>query len=201
MKCPKCKSSNTRYRENRKNYICDDCDFVFIKDIEAPKRVFVSYGHDEYTAFAHRLADVLSDSGYEVFIDRDGIRYGEQWENNLEDGLKRIGEDPENGFFLLLMTPYSVRRPNGYCLNEIAYALDIKLKIIPIMLKKVTPPLSIYRLQYYDLPIGHDEIDNVMEVNINKIVNLLEGKVPLDDTGFYRTLENELNPIAVSYTH
>ena len=195
MKCPKCKSSNTRYRENRQNYICDDCDYVFVKDTQTPKRVFVSYGHDEYTPFAHRLADILSDSGYEVFIDRDGIHEGEQWENNLEDGLKRTGENPDNGFFLLLMTPYSVRRPNGYCLNEIAYALDIKLKIIPIMLKKVTPPLSIYRLQYYDLPIGCDEIDNIMEININKIINLLEGKVALDDTGFFRTLENELDPI------
>jgi hypothetical protein len=195
MKCPKCSSTNIRYRENRKNYICDECDFVFVADAQIPKRVFVSYGHDEYTTFAHKLADILTDSGYEVFIDRDGIHNGEQWENNLEEGLKWTGENIGNGLFLLLMTPYSVRRPDGYCLNEIAYALDIKLKIYPVMLKKVTPPLSIYRLQYYDLPIEGNEPDSIMEVNISKIISLLEGKVSLDNTGFIRALERHFEPI------
>ena len=195
MKCPKCNSANIRYRENRKNYICDDCDFVFTQSTQDRKRIFVSYGHDEYTTFAYRLADALKHSGYDVFIDRDGIRNGEQWENNLEEGLKWTGANADNGIFLLLMTPYSVRRPDGYCLNEIAYAIDIKLKILPIMLKKVTPPLSIYRLQYYDLQIEYDNIDDIIDMNINKIVNLLEGKISLDDTGYFRTLEKNLDPI------
>ena len=131
MKCPKCGSANTRYRENRQNYICDDCDFVFVDNCTPAQRVFISYGHDGYSKFALKLADALKESGYEIFIDIEGIRNGEQWEINLENGLNWTNEKGRNGLFLLLMTPHSVRRPDGFCLNEIAYAIDIKLKIIP----------------------------------------------------------------------
>lgn len=136
MKCPNCNSENVRYREARQNYICDDCDYVFVEETSSSQRIFISYGHDEYTTFAHKLADSLKDSGFEIFIDRDGIHHGEKWEQYLEDGLNWTNGGKGDGLFLLLMTPYSVRRPDGYCLNEIAYAIDIKLKIIPVMLKQ-----------------------------------------------------------------
>ena len=114
-------------------------------------RIFISYGHDEFSEFAESLAGFLRENGYEVFIDIEGIHTGQEWENNLEDGLKWVKADGKDGIFILLMTPYSVRRPDGYCLNEMLYALDLGLKMVPIMLKTVTPPLSIYRIQYLDL--------------------------------------------------
>lgn len=195
MKCPNCHSENIRYRENRNNYICDDCDYVFIEEMNNPQRIFISYGHDEYTGFAHKLADVLTDSGYEVFIDRDGINYGEQWEINLEDGLNWTNGGTCRGLFLLIMTPYSVRRPDGYCLNELAYAIDINLTIIPIMLKKVTPPLSIYRLQYFNLPTDLTEGNAIIQNRINKIVELLKDPNSIDTTGIFLKLEKNLKPI------
>lgn len=195
MKCPNCNSENVRYRVARQNYICDDCDYVFVEDFNSPQRIFISYGHDEYTEFAYKLTDSLKDSGFEVFIDRDGIRKGEQWEVNLEDGLKWTIGGQGNGLFLLLMTPYSVRRPDGYCLNEIAYAIDINLKIIPVMLKQVTPPLSIYRLQYYNLPIESTENEQLIKGSIEKIINVIKGTEPLDISGNFKTLETSLEPI------
>lgn len=114
-------------------------------------RIFISYGHDEYSEFALSLVDFLKENGYDVFIDKEGIQMGREWEIKLEEGLLWTKGDGENGIFILLMTPYSVRRPDGYCLNEMLYALDLGLKMIPVMLKTVTPPLSIYRLQYLDL--------------------------------------------------
>lgn len=197
MNCPKCNSENTRFREVRKNYICDDCDHVFTAEQPGKKTcVFISYGHgDGYAQFAYNLADTLMDNGYDVFIDRDGIRCGEQWEINLEDGLIKTSEG--KGVFLLLMTQHSVRRPNGYCLNEIAYAIDINLKIIPVMLEQVTPPLSIYRLQHYDL-LMDPENDTQAKNHINKIIQIIENSDLIDTVGNYKSLERLLNPIDFS---
>ena len=159
------------------------------------QRIFISYGHDEYSIFASKLAESLKSFGYDVFIDTEGIRQGEQWEINIEDGLKWTSEGNEKGIFLLMMTPYSVRRPDGYCLNEIAYALDIELKIVPVMLKQVTPPLSIYRLQYFDLPVNVSASDCEIDNYIEKIVDILKQPELLDVTGNFKKLESSLNPI------
>lgn len=197
MKCPQCNSENTRYREARNNHICDNCDHVFsVEQSAKPTRVFISYGHgDEYAQFAYNLADTLMDNGYDVFIDRDGIRCGEQWEINLEDGLIWTSEGDGEGIFLLLMTPYSVRRPNGYCLNEIAYAIDINLKIIPVMLKQVTPPLSIYRLQYLNLVVNTNTGEQINDENITKIIHVLNNPDRLDASGYFNCLDKVLEPI------
>lgn len=196
MICPKCNSNNVRYRENRQNFICDDCDHIFVaEDSNFRQRVFISYGHDEYTEFVIKLADIVKNNDYDVFIDKEGIHYGEHWETNLEDGLKWTKEGKGIGLFLLIMTPHSVRRPDGYCLNEIAYALDLKLKIIPVMLKKVTPPLSIYCLQFFDLSDLPTNSEELTEQNILKIVNVLRNPDVLDSSGGFKTLYNDLNPI------
>ena len=106
-------------------------------------RIFVSYGHDEYFAFARNVANELLLQGHEVWFDEDRLKPGCDWERYIEDGLDWVAEDTDRGRILLIMTPHSVRRPNGYCLNEIAKALDNMLTIIPVMLVWTTPPLSI----------------------------------------------------------
>jgi transposase-like protein len=43
MNCPKCNSENVRYRQSRNNYICDDCDEVFIAEEKAELlRIFIN---------------------------------------------------------------------------------------------------------------------------------------------------------------
>ena len=60
---------------------------------------------------------------------------------------------------VLLLTPHAVRRPDGYCLNEIARALSRGLRIIPLMVVVSESPLSICRIQWLDMrqciPIMH----------------------------------------------
>jgi hypothetical protein len=53
---------------------------------------------------------------------------------------------------VLTMTPHSVRRPDGYCLNELAKALERQKTIIPVLLTDVPggAPTSICRIQYLD---------------------------------------------------
>jgi hypothetical protein len=56
-------------------------------------------------------------------FDAERLKPGRDWVHYIEDGLDWVSADPDAGLFLLLMTPHSVRRPNGYCLNELARAL------------------------------------------------------------------------------
>jgi len=113
-------------------------------------RIFLSYGHDEHAALAWQLKDDLTAEGHEVWFD-ELIRTGDDWERHLEAGLAWVAAESGDGRFLLLMTPHAVRRPDGYCLNEIAKAISLALKIVPIMVVWCDVPLSICRIQYLDL--------------------------------------------------
>ncbi|MFR9524378.1 MAG: toll/interleukin-1 receptor domain-containing protein [Rikenellaceae bacterium] len=136
-------------------------------------RVFISYGHDEYSPFAQGVADELRKRGHDVWFDVEELREGKDWETYIENGLNWVGENTATGRIILIMTPYSVRRPDGFCLNEIAKALDNKLQIIPVMLVWATPPLSIYRLQYLDMQNSHNktQITEDFSLDISKIIN------------------------------
>lgn len=114
-------------------------------------RIFLSYGHDDYVSLASRLKRDLEALGHEVWFDVERLRPGGDWERYIEEGFERVSKDSESGRFLLLMTPHSVRRPDGYCLNELARAFGRSLPIIPVMVSSVEAPLSICRLQWLDM--------------------------------------------------
>jgi len=76
---------------------------------------------------------VDSNSSHEVWFDFDRLNPGVAWERYIEEGLAWASKDG-NGRVVLIMTPYSVRRPDVFCLNELARAILKNLKIIPIML-------------------------------------------------------------------
>src|SRR5713101_9046883 len=121
--------------------------------IETPQagnivRIFLSYGHDDYASLALRVKRDLEASGYEVWFDVNRLKPGGDWERYIEEGFERVSRDSESGRFLLLMTPHSVRSPDGYCLNELARAFGRNLPIIPVMVSTVEVPLSICRLQW-----------------------------------------------------
>lgn len=115
-------------------------------------RIFMSYGHDEFKPLAEQLVRDLKDKkGYEVWFDDIDLHVGQGWEQVIENGLEAIAQDAKAGRLLLLMTPHSVRRPSGYCLNELERALDRHVQVIPVMVIEVEPPLSICRLQRLDM--------------------------------------------------
>ena len=79
------------------------------------KNIFFSYGHDNYKDFILKIKDYLINNEFNVFVDSDKLRAGNDWEHQLEIA---IGDHSK---FLFFITPYSARRPNGYCLNEIEW--------------------------------------------------------------------------------
>ena len=114
-------------------------------------RIFLSYGHDEHASTAERIKAFLEDWGHAVWFDRERLKPGCDWELTIEQGLNWVAEDPAAARVVLVMTPHSVRRPDGFCLNEIARALERRLPIVPVMLVLAQPPLSISRIQWLDL--------------------------------------------------
>jgi tetratricopeptide (TPR) repeat protein len=163
-------------------------------------RVFLSYPHDRHAPLAERLRQDLEQRGHQVWFDRTRLCPGDDWETAIENGLDWVAEDPEGGVVILLMTPHSVRRPDGYCLNELTLAVLRRIRIVPAMLVTVEPPLSITRMQWLDLrdcvPLGEREA--CYERKLPILLSALESNA-LDFEGGQARLLRVLGPI--DYEH
>ncbi|MBN2449527.1 MAG: TIR domain-containing protein [Lentisphaeria bacterium] len=152
IRCPKCGSENIVVSRKRGAHVCEDCDHAFQPEKPfAARRIFISYGHDEHVSLAIRLRDDLRGAGHKVWFDEERLQPGHDWEAFIEKGLEDLAADKAHSAVVLLLTPHSVRRPDGYCLNEVARALGRGLRIIPLMVVESEPPLSICRIQWLDM--------------------------------------------------
>jgi hypothetical protein len=162
VKCPKCGSESVLFSRKRSINVCEDCGVEFA---DAPygreMRIFISYGHDEHASLARRICHDLRAHGHEVWFDEERLTAGADWESRIERGLEWAAEKKQSAAVVLLLTPHSVRRPTGYCLNEITRAVERGMEIVPLMVVQCEPPLSICRLQWLDMreciPIGDKE--------------------------------------------
>src|SRR6476619_7562018 len=93
------------------------------------KTVFVSYRRsDEPWGLA--IFQDLTQHGYDVFIDYDGIASG-NFETVILENIRA------RAHFLVLLTPAALERcddPNDWMRREIEAALDSKRNIVPLML-------------------------------------------------------------------
>lgn len=151
------------------------------------KRVFISYGHDEHAPLAARLKADLEARGHGVWLDEAEIRHGRDWELSIEKGLS--GTE----IVLALLTPHAVRRPDGVCLDELSYARFRRLPILPLMVQKCQPPLSICRIQWLDMA-GWAESAEVYAGRLERIAAAIEdGRICFEGTG--ARLVAELQPL------
>lgn len=89
--------------------------------------------------------------GHSVWVDTERLSAGIDWEDGINSALARVREAQRDGRVLLLMTPHALRRPDGYCLNEIARAVQNRLNIFPVMVADSDPAPSISTLPFFDL--------------------------------------------------
>lgn len=158
--------------------------------------IFISYGHDEHATLAERIKKDLISRGHEVWFDLDRLKPGGDFENYIEEGLEWVSSNHTQGRIILLMTPHSVRRPDGYCLNEIALALSRRLEVIPIMVVWCEPPLSIYRIQWLDMKdcVPIQQRAEKYETKFEQLVEALEHN-RLDFEGTQARLIKMLDPL------
>lgn len=162
----------------------------------APRRIFLSYGHDEHAELGQKLYDDLKQGGYEVWFDRAAIEPGMNWMGRIEEGIDWVSQGPGGGHVILLMTPHSTCRPNGYCLNEIELAKRRRLSILPVMVVMVEVPFAINTIQYLDMTDCVPLADKAgcYQRKWPLLLKVIEGG-PLDFEGRQSRLQRALRPL------
>ncbi|KAJ8550649.1 hypothetical protein ON010_g10421 [Phytophthora cinnamomi] len=89
--------------------------------------------------------------GHVVWLDIERLSAGIDWEEGIAGGLSWVRDAGQDGRVLLVMTPHALRRPDGYCLNEVARAASLRLNIFPVMVAESAPPPSIAMLPFFDM--------------------------------------------------
>lgn len=198
-KCPKCGNVLTVVK---RFCLCPECGFSCEIEPETKEKlyssryVFISYGHDSYAPLALRLKEDLKKRGHRVWTDLE-LKAGDDWEMKIESALNDTISHKPNGCFLLLMSPYSVRRPDGYCLNELAKAVKSGVFTIPVkVVSEVEPPLSIARIQFLDMSECYmpDFCEAVYERQLELLIKAIE-QDSIDFDGMQARLQNLLRPI------
>lgn len=160
----------------------------------AMETVFVSYGHGDYESVIKRFADDLKNRGFRIWIDYECLRASGRWEEEIERGIT------ESSWVVVFMTTHSMRRPDGYCLDEVSYARLLNKRILPLKIQEVAPPLSIARIQWLDVSACIRDDGSFDEerygAKLDEIQNVLLGHDDLcmDADGRYR-LERCLSPL------
>jgi WD40 repeat protein len=197
LQCPQCSSPNVVFSKKQQRHLCEDCDHAF--DLKKPfvaHRLFISYGHDEHATLAIRLRDDLKARGHDAWFDDERLNPGYDWEAAIEKGIEWSAAGKPHAAMILLLTPHSVRRPDGYCLNEVARALGRGLLIIPLMVVDAEPPLSICRIQWLDMRpcIPICEKESFYTPRFERLLKAIE-EGQLDFEGAQQRLLKHLQPL------
>ena len=87
-KCPKCNSTDVFFSKKKNQYICEDCQHVFIVESQRRlRRIFISYGHDQHAQLAQRLKNDLEDKDHQVWFDLDRLKPRTDWESYIEEDV------------------------------------------------------------------------------------------------------------------
>lgn len=156
------------------------------------KNVFISYGHNDFDEailqFKSQLEAKLMQNDFSFFFDKDFL-YEKDWEEKINSHIKA------SKWMLFLVSKRSISK-DGYCLNELCRACEQKLKIIPILLDDSEVPLSINRLQRYDLKSFDGKVNSTKIILVaNEIAEILLGNKEQGFADEDLSLKQALNPI------
>lgn len=156
--------------------------------------IFVSYGHDEHEGLIKRFVQDLEKEGFQVWVDYNVLRCSSEWEAEIERGIT------QSSAVVVFMTAHSMRRPNGYCLDEISYARRLNKTIMPIKVQDVAPPISIARVMWIEMSKYIDADGKINEqyyqTQKSKIVSILRGESEVGyESDAQYLLYHKLNPL------
>jgi hypothetical protein len=147
---------NLVVEEDSENDSENDSDDSSHAAVAAMRVRFLLSFDDSCYLLAQRLHEDLSARGFAVHApppppedttDHDAVQRNIQAH---EDALRWAAAE-KNGKMILLVTPESVGRPSGVCLNDISAAMAAGLGFVPLMVRQCEIPLSICRIQWLDL--------------------------------------------------
>ena len=115
--------------------------------------VFISYSRHDIE-FVDRLAKDLSSGGFEVFIDREAIKGGDLWRQQIVEGIEN------SKVFLIVLSPDSVASDNVR--KELDLAAGSGRRILPVSYRAVRLP-DPFRYQLAGYPTIKIENENYSE--------------------------------------
>lgn len=104
-------------------------------------KIFISYARIDET-FARQLAERLSQTGAQVWLDVEDIPAGMNWSSAIQVGLD------EADLMIVIITPESMASQNVE--HEWQYFADEKKPIIPVLLRQAKVQYQLRRTQYID---------------------------------------------------
>lgn len=104
-------------------------------------RIFISYSHKN-TDFATKLTKDLEREGYDIWLDQTDIKGGSRWDDEIVKGLNA------SQAFVILLSKSSAVSQNVK--DEIGYAIDQNMHIIPLLIEACEVPFRLRRNQYID---------------------------------------------------
>jgi hypothetical protein len=103
--------------------------------------IFVSYSHKN-AELATKLTKDLEREGYDIWLDRTDIQTGSRWDDDIVRGLNT------SQVFMILLSETSAASQNVK--DEIGYAIDNNMHIIPLLIEPCEVPFRLKRVQYVD---------------------------------------------------
>jgi TIR domain-containing protein len=109
--------------------------------------IFLSYARVDKD-FALKLAHDLRSAGTSLWVDELDISPGARWDNAVEDALRTSQS------LLVILSPASVASQN--VMDEVAFALEHKRRIFPVVYRVCEVPFRLKRFQYIDFTAGYN---------------------------------------------
>jgi type III secretion system FlhB-like substrate exporter len=100
----------------------------YIQQNNNDKRIFISYSRKD-TVFARGLYDELKDHGYNVWRDRDDMKGGQAWWNQIEDQIEQAD------ILVLILSPDALA--SYYVKKEWQYARQVGTYVLPIIIQEI----------------------------------------------------------------
>jgi tetratricopeptide (TPR) repeat protein len=156
MRCTTC---HTELSKTGRFWVCPEHGIIQPGDLEEPaaatrpQTVFISYGRQDASAFAKRLAaDLQERGGHKTFIDLAEIEKGGLWEVRIEQGIRNAT------VFAALMTPHSLR-DSSVCRDEVVFALNEGKNVVPLRVDPnpiLRPSLLLARRNWIDFSADYE---------------------------------------------
>lgn len=105
------------------------------------QKIFISYSRKDID-FVRRLAGDLEKAGYDVWWDISDLRGGDDWVREIPTAIEA------SDFFIVVLTPNAA--VSEWVSKEYTQALNLRKKIIPIMLRPSRVPFALNTINYVD---------------------------------------------------
>lgn len=143
------------------------------KSSQSTSSVFISYGRRQSKDFVLKLYAKLIESNFDVWIDKDAIPLGVDFQEQINKGIEKSDN------FIFVISPHAVK--SQYCLREIELAVKYSKRIIPLMhvepndcMDKMHPTISklnwIYFIEdQYNFQAAYDGLVKVLLSHIDYV--------------------------------